>query len=216
MPATTLEVAGAYGATERQALRKVQPLAKPSIMLGVNQTIMMALGMVVIAAVVGFQGLGREVYNALQSLNVGEALNAGLAIVAMAIVLDRVSYAWSQRSRMKRGRSGFTAFGRSFSSRAMWAMVAVVSVAGVFIGRQVLRQQTWPEGWTFSVADPANAAVDWITRTFGDVTSAISDAMIRYALDPDPRPAAGCPVVDGSRRRRAAAWVALTPVPTWR
>jgi glycine betaine/proline transport system permease protein len=185
VPASTLEVAGAYGATGRQTLRKVQlPLAKPSIMLGVNQTIMMALGMVVIAAVVGFQGLGREVYNALQSLNVGEALNAGLAIVAMAIVLDRVSYAWSQRSRTRRGRSGFTAFGRAFSSRTMWILVVVVSLAGVVIGRQVLRQQAWPEGWTLSVADPANAAVDWITRTFGDVTSAISDALITYALDP--------------------------------
>ena len=60
-------------------------------MLGVNQTIMMALGIVVIAATVGYPGLGLSVYEALQTLDVGAALTAGLGIVILAIVLDRVS-----------------------------------------------------------------------------------------------------------------------------
>ena len=120
VPLTALEVADAYGSTNAQRLFKVHlPLAKPSTMLGVNQTIMMAFGMVVIAAVVGFQGLGRQVYNALQSLNVGDALNGGVAIVAMAIVLDRVSYAWSQRGRQTRGERGVRLFGRTYSRRMM-------------------------------------------------------------------------------------------------
>ena len=85
VPDTIVEVTRSYGATRGQILRKVQlPLAKPSIMLGVNQTLMMALGMAVIVAVTGVTGLGREVYNALNQLNVGDAFNAGLAIVAMA------------------------------------------------------------------------------------------------------------------------------------
>ncbi len=82
VPSASLEVADAYGSTTRQTLRKVQiPLAKPSVMLGVNQTIMMALGMVVIAAVVGAPGLGRQVLDGLKQLDVGEALNGGIAIV---------------------------------------------------------------------------------------------------------------------------------------
>ncbi len=209
VPATTLEVASAYGSTERQILRQVQlPLAKPSIMLGVNQTIMMALGMVVIAAVVGFQGLGREVYNALQTLDVGEALNAGLAIVAMAIVLDRVSYAWSQRSRDRRGETGISVFGRTFSRRSVWIAAALATTLAVIVGRQVLRQQAWPDAWTISVADPANAAIDWITSTFGDFTRAVSDAITMYALDPIRDLLLGVPWWMVCGGAAALAWVA--------
>ena len=89
-----IEAARAFGSTRRQLLLKVQlPLAIPSILTGVNQTIMMALGMVVIAALIGAGGLGREVLVALQRLQVGQALEAGLAIVILAIMLDRLSAA---------------------------------------------------------------------------------------------------------------------------
>ncbi|MBK9714530.1 MAG: ABC transporter permease subunit [Kouleothrix sp.] len=92
-----IEAARAFGSTRRQLLLKVQlPLALPSIMAGVNQTIMMALGMVVIAAMIGAGGLGREVLVSLQRLQVGQALEAGLAIVFLAIMLDRLSDALSK------------------------------------------------------------------------------------------------------------------------
>jgi glycine betaine/proline transport system permease protein len=92
-----VEAARAFGSTRRQLLFKVQlPLALPALMTGVNQTIMMALGMVVIAAMIGAGGLGREVLVSLQRLKVGEALEAGLAIVALAIILDRLSDALSR------------------------------------------------------------------------------------------------------------------------
>ena len=92
-----IEAARAFGATPRQLLFQVQlPLALPSIMVGVNQTIMMALGMVVIAAMIGAGGLGREVLVALQRLQVGLAFEAGLAIVLLAIMLDRLSDALSK------------------------------------------------------------------------------------------------------------------------
>src|SRR5204862_6528506 len=90
VPNDALEAGLAFGVTKRQLLRKVQlPLAKPAIMVGGHQTIMMALGIVVIAATIGYPGLGNEVLEALQRLQVGRALAAGLAIVAVAIVLDR-------------------------------------------------------------------------------------------------------------------------------
>ncbi|HSH05280.1 MAG TPA: ABC transporter permease subunit [Anaerolineae bacterium] len=90
-----VEAALAFGVTKRQLLRKVQlPLALPTIMAGVNQTIMMALSIVVIAALIGAGGLGRAVLNALQRLQVGKGIEAGLAIVFLAIFLDRLSQAW--------------------------------------------------------------------------------------------------------------------------
>jgi glycine betaine/proline transport system permease protein len=183
VPPTALEVSGSFGSTRRQTLRKVQlPMAKPSIMLGVNQTIMMAMGMVVIAAIVAAPGLGREVLDGLRLLDVGEALNGGIAIVAMAIVLDRVSYAWSLRDR--RLKPTIEVFGRSFTRRQGAVIAVIVTVVAVVIGREVLRQQVWPESLTVSVAAPANNTLDWIQSTFSGITNTISDWLIRFGLDP--------------------------------
>jgi glycine betaine/proline transport system permease protein len=87
-----LEEAGqAFGATRRQLLWKVElPYALPTIMAGVTQCIMLALSMVVIAALVGADGLGKPVVRALNTVNVGMGFEAGLAIVILAILLDRV------------------------------------------------------------------------------------------------------------------------------
>jgi glycine betaine/proline transport system permease protein len=91
------EAATSFGATRSQLLLKIKmPLAMPSIKLGINQTVMMALALVVLATFIGSPGLGDIVYQGLQRLNVGKALEGGLAIVLMAIVLDRVSYAMGQ------------------------------------------------------------------------------------------------------------------------
>ncbi len=97
--ADLLEAADAFGSTARQRMRKVQiPVAMPSILTGVNQTIMMALSIVVLAALIGSGGLGDVVLKSLRRLRVGSALEAGLAIVVMAILLDRFSAALGQRS----------------------------------------------------------------------------------------------------------------------
>jgi glycine betaine/proline transport system permease protein len=94
VPAGIDEAATSFGATRIQSLVKVKiPLAMPSIKLGINQTVMMALALVVLATFIGSPGLGDVVYQGLQRLNVGKALEGGLAIVLMAIVLDRVTYA---------------------------------------------------------------------------------------------------------------------------
>lgn len=92
VPSELVEAAEAFGATDRQLLWKVQiPLAMPSVKAGINQTMMMALSMVVIASMVGASGLGADVMQALESVNVGKGLVAGLCIVILAIVLDRIS-----------------------------------------------------------------------------------------------------------------------------
>jgi glycine betaine/proline transport system permease protein len=183
VPPTTLEVAHAFGSGSGQVLRKVQlPLARPSIMLGVNQTIMMALGMVVIAALVGVGGLGREVLNGLRQLNVGSALNGGIAIVVMAIVLDRVTSAWSLRGR--RRTAPLSIGGRVISRRILVVAAIAVTLLAIVLGRELLRQQTFPDALTTSVATPTNAIVDWSRDTLDGVAGAIRDVTIKYGLDP--------------------------------
>jgi glycine betaine/proline transport system permease protein len=93
-----VEAAIAFGATPWQVLRKVQlPLAMPSVMAGLNQTIMMALSMVVIAALIGAGGLGNPVVQGLNTLEIGLATIGGLSIVLLAMVLDRITQGIAQR-----------------------------------------------------------------------------------------------------------------------
>lgn len=93
-----LEAARAFGANPRQQLFGVQlPLALPNIMAGINQTTMMALSMVVIASMIGARGLGYEVLLGINRLEVGRGLLAGLGIVALAVVFDRITQSCGQR-----------------------------------------------------------------------------------------------------------------------
>lgn len=88
--AELIEASDAFGTTSMQKLIKVQlPLAKASIMAGVNQTVMLALSMVVIASMIGAPGLGRDVLSSLQRAEVGSGFVAGLSIVILAIIIDR-------------------------------------------------------------------------------------------------------------------------------
>jgi glycine betaine/proline transport system substrate-binding protein len=89
------EAATAFGVSPLQLLLAVElPLARPSIMAGVNQTIMLALSMVVVASMIGARGLGEQVLNGIQTLDVGKGLEAGVGIVILAIVLDRITQAF--------------------------------------------------------------------------------------------------------------------------
>ncbi|MBN1369606.1 MAG: ABC transporter permease subunit [Dehalococcoidaceae bacterium] len=92
VPEDMKEMAVAFGASDRQVLRKVElPLSLPSIMTGVNQCIMLGISMVVIASMIGAGGLGAEVMRAVNRLDLAHGFESGLAIVVLAIVLDRVS-----------------------------------------------------------------------------------------------------------------------------
>jgi glycine betaine/proline transport system permease protein len=92
VPADLIEATEAFGSTTKQRLLKVQlPLAMPTIMAGINQSIMLALSMVVIASMVGAPGLGTEVYRAVTQIKTGVGFEAGLAIVVIAILLDRIT-----------------------------------------------------------------------------------------------------------------------------
>lgn len=97
-----LEAAKAFGATRKQILFDVQlPLAKPSIMVGINQTTMMALSMVVIGSMIGAKGLGMEVLLAIGRIEVGRGFEAGISIVFLAVIIDRITHSLSVKKPKK-------------------------------------------------------------------------------------------------------------------
>jgi glycine betaine/proline transport system permease protein len=97
---TIVEAARAFGSSKRQILFEVQiPLAIPSIMVGINQTTMMALAMVVIASMIGARGLGLEVLLAINRIQIGRGFEAGLSIVLLAIIIDRITNAMAARQQ---------------------------------------------------------------------------------------------------------------------
>ncbi|MFI7138983.1 ABC transporter permease [Streptomyces massasporeus] len=148
-----LEAVESLGSTARQRLLTARiPLARKELLLGLNQTIMMALSMAVIAAVIGAGGLGDRVYQALASVDVGAALAAGIPIVLLAVVLDRVTGAAGE----KLGAEPEPHSGRGW----LYALagVVVVAVAGRLAGRL-----DWPDSWVVAIAEPVNRAVDWMT-----------------------------------------------------
>ncbi|MFO7752948.1 MAG: ABC transporter permease subunit [Desulfobacteraceae bacterium] len=98
VPAELVEAADAFACTKWQKLVKLQvPIATPTIMAGLNQTIMLALSMVVIAAMIGAKGLGGEVWKAIQRLQPGKGFEAGIGIVIIAIILDRVMQQFGEK-----------------------------------------------------------------------------------------------------------------------
>ncbi len=118
-----VEAARAFGATPRQILFKVElPLATPTILAGLNQTIMLSLSMVVIASMISVKGLGNEVLRAMGRLDAGKAIVGGLGIVMLAIVLDRITQGL--------GRSG-----RDRGHRHWWQSGPVGLVAGLLRNR---------------------------------------------------------------------------------
>ena len=97
-----VEAAQAFGCTPTQVLGKVQlPMALPSIMAGVNQTVMMALAMVVVASMVAAPGLGIEVFNGIATLDIGRGFIGGFGIVILAIVIDRISQGFAKPRRAR-------------------------------------------------------------------------------------------------------------------
>ncbi|WP_261992777.1 ABC transporter permease subunit [Streptomyces sp. adm13(2018)] len=151
--AGVMEAAASLGATGRQRLLTARlPLARKELLLGLNQSIMMALGMAVIASVIGAGGLGDRVYQALASVDVGAALAAGVPIVLLAVVLDRVTAAAGARLGTPPARG----------SRTGW-IIALAATAAVAVAGRLTDRLGWPEAWTVDTAEPVNRAVDWMT-----------------------------------------------------
>ena len=187
VPQAAIETAHSHGSTASQTLFQVQlPLAKNSIMMGVNQTIMLAVSMVIITALVGVEGLGRDVWFSLREVNAGEGLESGIAIVLLAVVLDRFSYAFvksgpnssasalaiSLRAKDRVGRGLAT---RSALSIAGVGLIVVLLVLGALVGPL----GDFPDELTFSMADPVNRVFDWMAVNLHFITSWVRDSLFR-------------------------------------
>ncbi|KAA8783414.1 ABC transporter permease subunit [Paenibacillus amylolyticus] len=128
-----VEAADAFGSTSAQKLFKVQlPLALPTVMSGINQTIMLSLSMVVIASMIGAQGIGAEVYRAVTQLQIGKGFEAGLAVVVLAIVLDRFTQNLFMPGRKKTSR--FSAKQKAWITAAATLVVLVAGFSQYFTG----------------------------------------------------------------------------------
>ncbi|MGP3756353.1 glycine betaine/proline transport system permease protein [Streptomyces sp. LamerLS-316] len=154
--AGVMEAVASLGATGRQRLLSARlPLARKELLLGLNQTIMMALSMAVIASVIGAGGLGDRVYQALSSVDVGAALAAGIPIVLLAVVLDRTTEAAGRKIGTEPTGPRALRGARGWGLAALIA--AVVAVVGRFTGGRV-----WPEDGVVPIAAPVNTAKDWM------------------------------------------------------
>jgi glycine betaine/proline transport system permease protein len=182
VPHASVEAATSMGSTRWQLLGKVQlPMARSTIVLAVNQTIMMALAMVVITALIDAPGLGENIIQALERVNVGNAFDAGLAIVIMAIVLDRLTVRASQRVEAREQA------GRGSSPARRRALVAGATVAaGVAVAASAAnpRGNEFPESWFFSFAPAVNTVVEWVETNLFAVTDAVKNVLTAWLLNP--------------------------------
>jgi glycine betaine/proline transport system permease protein len=172
VPRQSVEAAEMFGSTRRQTLFKVQlPMAMPSIMTGINQTIMMALGIVVIASLVGAGGLGQEVLDGLTKRSTGRALAAGLAIVAVAIVLDRVSrsFAFADRTRPASRR---------------YITISLAAVVGAIVVGRVFGLDEFPAVWDVSLFDPIDDFVLWGRDNLSFITRPVNDFIVAGLMIP--------------------------------
>ncbi|MGX9571610.1 ABC transporter permease [Mesorhizobium sp. f-mel] len=171
------------GCTARQKLwRVLLPSARPALMVGVNQVIMLALNMVIIASMIGAGGLGYDVLLALRALKVGEAMEAGLAIVALAIALDRLSQAIARNHAQGHV---YQEVSPSFWRRCpnLTLAIAVLAVT-TLLGLSVPAFAAVPKAITFTTAPMWKTAVSWITINFFDTIEAFRVALILNVLNP--------------------------------
>lgn len=183
VPQTTVEAADSLGATRSQSLVKVLlPMSKRTVVMGVNQTIMAALAMVTIAALIDAPGLGKTVVQALQSLDVGTAFNAGLAIVVLAIVLDRVTTAASTREEAaRRSKNRFLTW-----RRPLLGAGAAVAAVLVYLSHTYVWAAEFPGagGAGSAISSGADTVTTWAQDNLSGVTNAIRDALTNGLLNP--------------------------------
>jgi glycine betaine/proline transport system permease protein len=182
VPATTVEAASSLGATGWQLLRKVQlPLARRVIALAVNQTIMLALGMVVITVLIDAPGLGVPIYRALSGGRVGAAFEAGIAVVILAIVLDRLTERLSVQAEVA-PNAVVDRVAERRARRIRLGIGAAIAIAAVAVSLQI--DPSFPSSIGISLAGGVNDAVDWIKENLTGLTDAVRTVFSVGLLNP--------------------------------
>jgi glycine betaine/proline transport system permease protein len=196
VPRAAVEASESLGSTRAQSLTKVLlPMAQRTIVLGVNQTVMAALSMVTIAALISAPGLGAVVIHALQISDVGLAFNAGVALVILAVILDRVTTAAAARTAIdapRRSAGGLV--GRLVAHRRYLALAAgLVTAVLVYLSRTYVWAATFPSRPTLggvdrdlgqAIVDGANSTTGWIKETLPGLTDGLKDQTTTWVIDP--------------------------------
>jgi glycine betaine/proline transport system permease protein len=188
VPSDTVEAGRSLGATSRQLLTRVQvPLSLKAIGLAMNQTIMLALSMVVLTVLIAAPGLGGNLIGALSANNVGVGFDAGLAVVLLAIVLDRVTEHAALRLDPRNAAIAAATTSRSRVDRRMvLGVLGLLSLGaigyGVVAGASVAEFPT--DVLAISFREPVNAFVDWIRTSLFPITDAIKNVITEATLNP--------------------------------
>jgi len=176
VPAETLELARMTGCSRVQTLWKVElPVAVPRLAIGLNQVVMMTLNMVIIASMIGAGGLGYDVLRALRRLDFGSGFEAGMGIVALAVVLDRLTQVAARNQST--GRHGLW---RRRDTVLALLLLAVPTVASLAVPALAI----WPSGWTLTTAPFWNGAVTFINQNFHGPLEAFRTAMLLGVMNP--------------------------------
>ena len=177
VPPESVEAARSLGSTRGQTLTKVLlPMSRSTVVVGINQTIMAALSMVTVAALIDAPGLGQTVLKALQTLDVGVAFNAGLAIVVLAIVLDRVTTAAGDRPWRT----------ASVRRKVLLGAGAVAALVAIWFSRTYVWAAEFPSGANIGsrIAVIATDVTNWVQDVFGGFTYGVRDAVTNGLLNP--------------------------------
>ena len=170
------------GCNRFQLLFQVRiPAATPTIMVGVNQTIMAALSMVIIAAIIGgFADIGWEVLSTMRKAQTGQSLLAGIVIVVMAMMMDRISRGFTERT----GDIPIHTGGNLLHRHPYLLAALAATVVGVVLSHLIPFFKDYPESLVFYPAEPLNDAVSWFTREFFFLTDAIKTWTLYYFMLP--------------------------------
>ena len=178
-----IEASISMGATDKQTLRKVQlPMAKQMIVLGINQTVMAALSFVVIAALIAAPGLGKPVVSALTIQNTGQGLVAGLAVVFLAILLDRATSAAATKQ---------TSFipptqKQIHARRVTLSFAGIATLIGIYLSNSVKSLGNFPTNIDIAtpIAKTTNTFVNFLVNDISFSTVAFKDLISNWVLNP--------------------------------
>ncbi|NGM45730.1 ABC transporter permease subunit [Rhodobacter sp. SGA-6-6] len=183
VPAEIMDFAAMAGCTPGQRMRKVMlPVALPDLMVGVNQVIMLSLNMVIIASMIGAGGLGADVLESLRRLNIGGGIEAGLAITALAVVLDRLGQALAERAG---GRQALQ--GPWWRRHPRLVLVLAVALATGLLGLVLPAVQDWPKGWTVTTKGFWSGLMEWINVNYFDQLETFRVWMLEHLMLPVKR-----------------------------
>jgi glycine betaine/proline transport system permease protein len=155
------------------------PSARDGLLIGLNQVVMLTLNLVILASVIGARGLGWDVWNALNRLNIGKGLEYGMAIVILAIVLDRFLRKLALRRPSER-----SAAPQFYLRYPHWTAAAIVFVVGCLLALVIPPLYLWPKAWTVTTAPYFNAGMTWVNVTFFDAINFVRIFLVTTFLNP--------------------------------